>query len=350
MTPIVAKAGVMQQVVITRYGGPEVLEVREAPDPQPMRGEVRISVAAAGLNFADVSARVGLYADAPKPPMTVGYEVSGTIDAVGAGVEGFAVGDRVIGLTRFGGQSSSVVIPTAQATHLPDGLDLVEAAAIPVNYLTAYLMLVRLGSVRPGQSVLIHAAAGGVGFAALQVCKLLGAETYGTASAGKHERLREEGLDHPIDYRNQDFSVEVNRLTKGRGVDVILDAVGGATTRKNYKLLAPMGRLFLFGASSTSQDSKRNIAKVVSALAQFPVFHPISLMNSNKGVFGVNLGHLWDETAMMDETLTELLQWWSEGKISPIIDSTFPFSKAGDAHDQLQKARNVGKVLLIPDS
>jgi NADPH:quinone reductase-like Zn-dependent oxidoreductase len=339
----------MRQIVITKYGGPEVLEVREAPDPQAMRGEVRIAVAAAGLNFADVSARVGLYADAPKPPMTVGYEVSGTVDAVGAGVEGLEVGDRVIALTRFGGQSSSVVVPRHQAVKLPDGLDLVHAAAIPVNYLTAYLMLVRLGSVRRGDTVLIHAAAGGVGFAALQICKLLGAETFGTASAGKHERLREAGLDHPIDYRNQDFAAEVNRLTHGRGVDVILDAVGGSTTRKNYKLLRPMGRLFMFGASSTSQDEKRNYAKVISAVASFPVFHPIALMNSNKGVFGVNLGHLWEEHDMMGEVLTELLQWWSEGRIEPVVDSTFPFGKAGDAHDQLQKARNIGKVLLLPD-
>ncbi|MFN8051790.1 MAG: medium chain dehydrogenase/reductase family protein [Acidimicrobiales bacterium] len=339
----------MQQVVITQYGGPEVLKVREAPDPTPMRGEIRIAVAAAGLNFADVSARVGLYADAPKPPMTVGYEVSGVVDAVGGGVEEFAVGDRVLALTRFGGQSSSVVVPVHQAVSLPAELDLVHAAAIPVNYLTAYLMLVRLGSVREGQSVLIHAAAGGVGFASLQICRKLGAVTYGTASAGKHERLREAGLDHPIDYRTQDFAVEVNRLTKGRGVDVILDAVGGATTRKNYALLRPMGRLFMFGASSTSQDPKRNLLKVASSLAQFPIFHPIALMNANKGVFGINLGHLWEEKEMMREVLTELLQWWADGIIEPVVDSTFPFSRAGDAHDQLQQARNIGKVLLIPD-
>ncbi len=339
----------MQQVVITKVGGPEVLQVREAPDPSPMRGEIRIAVAAAGLNFADVSARVGLYPDAPKPPMTVGYEVSGTVDAVGGGVDGFAVGDRVVSLTRFGGQSSSVVVPAHQAVHLPDGLDLVHAAAIPVNYLTAYLMLVRLGNVRKGESVLIHAAAGGVGFAALQICRLLGAVTYGTASSGKHERLRDAGLDHPIDYRNQDFAAEVNRLTKGRGVDVILDAVGGRTSRKNYQLLRPLGRLFLFGASSASQDRKRNVLKAGAAIAQFPVFHPLALMNANKGVFGVNLGHLWDEKEMMSEVLAELLQWWSEGKIEPVVDSVFPFSKAADAHDQLQLARNVGKVLLVPD-
>jgi len=338
----------MRQVVITKFGGPEVLQVREAPDPSPMRGEVRVAVAAAGLNFADVSARVGLYPDAPKPPMTVGYEVSGTVDAVGAGVDRFAVGDRVVALTRFGGQSSAVVVPEHQAVKVPDQLDLVTAAAIPVNYLTAYLMLVRLGNVQRGESVLIHAAAGGVGFAALQICRRIGAVTYGTASAGKHDRLREAGLDHPIDYRNQDFAVEVNRLTKGRGVDVVLDAVGGATSRKNYKLLRPLGRLFLFGVSAASQDSKRNLFKAGRTMAQFPVFHPLALINANKGVFGVNLGHLWEEEQMMQDVLTELVQWWVDGRIEPVIDSILPFDRAGEAHDRLQQAKNIGKVLLTP--
>ncbi len=338
----------MRQVVITKFGGPEVLQVRHAPDPTPGAGQVRIAVAAAGLNFADVSARVGLYPDAPKPPMTVGYEVSGTIDAVGDGTTGFAVGDRVVALTRFGGQSSSVVVPAIQVVALPEGADLETAAAIPVVYLTAYLMLVRLGSVQPGDKVLIHAAAGGVGLAALQLCQMLGAETYGTASASKHERLRELGLDHPIDYRNTDFADEVRRLTDGRGVDVILDAVGGATSRKNAKLLAPLGRLFHFGASAASQDQKRNLWRAGKAIASFPLYHPIALMNSNRGVFGINLGQLWDHTELLQASLGELMRLWSEGVIDPIVDSTYPFDRAGDAHDQLQLARNFGKVLLIP--
>jgi len=338
----------MRQVVITKFGGPEVLEVREAPDPQAMRGEVRIAVAAAGLNFADVSSRVGLYPDAPKPPMTVGYEVSGTIDELGAGVVGFEVGDEVVAFTRFGGQSSSVVVPFGQVVKVPDSFDLVNAAAIPVNYVTAYLMLVRLGSVHPGESVLIHAAAGGVGLAALQICRQLGAITYGTASAAKHDRLRAAGLDHPIDYRSQDFAEEVRRLTRGRGVDVILDAVGGATTRKNYKLLAPLGRLFVFGASATSQQSKRNYLTAASTLAKFPLFHPLSMMSANKGVFGINIGHLWNEQELMHQMLTEVMGWWADGRIMPVIDSTYGFDRAGEAHDQLQLGRNVGKVLLIP--
>ena len=338
----------MRQITITEYGGPEVLRVTEAPDPTPGPGEIRVSVSAAGLNFADVSARMGLYPDAPKPPMVVGYEASGVVDRLGDGVTGFEVGERVLVLSRFGGQSSSVVVPMSQAVVIPDELDLVAAAAIPVNYLTAYLMLVRLAALRPGDSVLIHAAAGGVGIAAIQLCRTLGVTTYGTASASKHEAVRALGLDHPIDYRNQDFAAEVLRLTGGRGVDVILDAVGGSTSRKNYKLLAPLGRLFHFGASSASKDGRRKILNVVKSLGAFPVYHPIQLMNANKAVYGINLGHLWDEQEMLREILDELLEMWQQGVIEPVIDSIHPFDQVAAAHDRLESAKNVGKVLLVP--
>lgn len=338
----------MEQIWITEHGATDVLEVRSGADPVAAPGEIRIKVAAAGLNFADVSARVGLYADAPKPPMVVGYEVSGTVDQLGAGVESFALGDAVVALTRFGGHSSSVVVPVNQAFALPAEADVVHAAAMPVNYLTAYLMLVKLGSIREGDTVLIHAAAGGVGQAALQLCKMLGATTFGTASAAKHDRLAELGLDHPIDYRNKDFAEEVERLTDGRGVDVILDAVGGATSRKNVKLLAPLGRLFHFGISAASQEPKRNMFTAARTVASLPIHHPVSLMQNNRGVFGINLGHLWDETEMLGDAMVELLSFWEKGIIEPVIDSTFPFSEAAAAHDQLQLARNFGKVLLIP--
>jgi len=340
----------MEQVWITRSGGPEVLEVRSAPDPHPGPDEIRIAVAAAGVNFADVSARAGLYPDAPKPPMVVGYEVSGVVDEVGAGVTRFAAGDRVLALTRFGGYSSTVVVPVAQAHHVPDGADLQQAAGLPVTYLTAYLMVIRLGSLHRGDRVLIHAAAGGVGLSALQLALHAGAETFGTASAAKHDRLRSLGLDHPIDYRTADFAEEVLRLTDGRGVDLILDAVGGSTTRKNYRCLAPLGRLFCFGLSSANAPSRTQAWRTLPrALATTPLFHPMQLMNANKGVSGFNLGHLWEETGMLAEALDELVSMWEKGVIEPIIDSTFPFSRTADAHAQLEQARNFGKVLLLPD-
>ncbi len=340
----------MRQVWITRHGGPEVLEVREAPDPHAGSGAVRIAVTAAGVNFADVAARAGLYPDAPKPPMVVGYEVSGVIDEIGAGVEGLSEGDGVMARTRSGGYSSSVVVPGERVQPVPDDLDLRTAAGVQVTYLTSYLMLNRLGSVRPGDWVLIHAAAGGVGLAALQLAKHLGALTIGTASAAKHPRLGELGLDHAIDYRSQDFETEVMRITEGRGVDVALDAVGGSSFRKSYRCLAPMGRLFCFGLSSGSARSRRAAWRTLPrALATTPVFHPLRLMNANKGVFGVNMGRLADDT-MLAGALDELVAMWAKGEIEPIIDSTFPFDEAGDAHDHLQQARNVGKVLLVPEA
>ncbi|TMA14288.1 MAG: zinc-binding dehydrogenase, partial [Deltaproteobacteria bacterium] len=234
----------MRQVVITRRGGPEVLEVREAPDLKPAPGQVRIRVRAAGVNFADVMARVGMYPDAPPLPGVLGYEVSGEID-----LPIDRAGEKVIALTRFGGQSEMVCVPAGAVIPMPSGLSFAEAASIPVVWLTAWHMLVELGNLRRGHVVLIHAAAGGVGTAAVQICRKFGATSIGTASSGKHERLRELGLSHAIDYRKLDFEPEVKRITGGRGVDIALDAVG--TFRKSFRCLAPVGRLMMYGASAT---------------------------------------------------------------------------------------------------
>lgn len=339
----------MRQVWIPRYGGPEVLTVRERADPEPAAGQVRIGVAGAGVNFADISARAGLYPDAPPPPMVVGYEVAGVIDGVGAGVVDLTVGDRVMALTRFGGYADVVVVPAGQVAKVPDGADLVEAAGIPVTFLTAYLMLDHLGSVHPGDTVLIHSAGGGVGLSALQLARNLGAVTIGTASAGKHDRLRRHGLDHAIDYRTQDFEVEVARITGGRGVDVVLDAQGGSSFRKSYRCLAPMGRLFCFGMAAGNAPSRPQAWRTMpKALATTPVFHPLQLMGANKGVFGVNMGHLWGEQDRVGRFLRQLAVRWGQGDIAPVIDSTFPFERASQAHEQLGLARNFGKVVLTP--
>ncbi len=339
----------MRQVWIPRFGGPEVLTVREADDPVAGAGEVRIRVAGAGVNFADLSARAGLYPDAPPPPMVVGYEVAGTVDQVGPDVTGLVDGDRVMALTRFGGYSDVVVVPAAQAARVHPGADLVEAAAIPVAFLTAYVMLDHLGSVRPGDTVLIHSAGGGVGLSALQLAKRLGATTIGTASAGKHPRLAAHGLDHAIDYRTQDFETEVLRITGGRGVDVVLDAQGGTSFRKSYRCLAPLGRLFCFGMAAGNAPTRSGAWRTMpKALASTPVFHPLQLMNANKGVFGVNMGHLWGEQDRLGRFLGELAGRWERGEIAPVLDSTFPFDRTGDAHQQLGQGRNFGKVVLTP--
>jgi NADPH:quinone reductase-like Zn-dependent oxidoreductase len=337
----------MRQVWIPKTGGPEVLEVREAPDPEPGEGQVRIRVAAAGLNFADTAARIGLYPDAPKLPAVLGYEVAGVIDKVGRGANA-AVGARVLSFTRFGGQSEAVVVPASQAVPLPDDLSFEKAAAIPVVYTTAWLMLVWLGNVRPGETVLVHAAAGGVGTAALQICRVKGASVIGTASRSKHARLKEHGIAHAIDYTTEDFEVEVLRLTGGRGVDIAIDAVGGASLAKSYRCLAPLGRLFTFGGSGFAPKGTRNPFHILKAYLAMPSFKPFALMDKNRGVFGVNLGHLWGETEKLRVIMGDILELVRTKQLDPVVDRTFPFAQAADAHRYMQERKNFGKVLLVP--
>jgi synaptic vesicle membrane protein VAT-1 len=339
----------MRAIWITKAGGPEVLAVRETPDPEPAPGEVRIRVRAAGLNFAEVMARQGLYPDAPKPPCVVGYEVSGVVDGLGTGAPPELVGKRVLALTRFGGHADTVCVPADLVAEIPDGVGFEEAAALPVTYLTAYHMLFRVANVRPGERVLVHMAAGGVGIAVLQLLRTVdGVESFGTASAGKHDVLRAEGCTHPIDYRSVDYAAEVRRLTAGEGLDVVLDPLGGPDWKKGLALLRPVGRLVCYGFANLSGGGRRNLLRAARQLTGVPLFTPLGLMDGNRTVSGVNLGHLWGRTDLLRADLAALLDLWRSGRISPRVDSTYPFDRAADAHRQLSERRNVGKVVLVP--
>ena len=333
----------MRSVWIPKAGPPEVLEVRESADPSPRTGQVLIRVRAAGVNFADVSARLGFYPDAPPFPCVVGYEVAGVVEQA-PGVSGIAPGQRVVALTRFGGYAEAVAVPSAQVFPLPEGLSFEQGAAIPVNYLTAVLMLRHFGNVQAGERVLVHAAAGGVGMAAIQLCRAVGAEVIGTASASKHAVLREHGVAHAIDYRSEDFEAAVKRITGGRGVDVVLDATGAF--RKSYRCLAPLGRLVCFGFSSAASGMTPNRLAAIPKLLTIPWFHPVQLMNANKAVIGVNLGHLWDRIDMLRREMLTLLADAEAGRIAPVVGKTFPLTEAAAAHRYIQERRNVGKVLL----
>lgn len=339
----------MRAVWIARAGGPEVLEVRESPDPSPGPGQVRVRVRAAGLNFAEVMARQGLYPDAPRLPCIMGYEVAGVVDALGEGVAEPAMGTRVLVLTRFGGHAEAVCVPARQAFPMPDSMTFEEGAALPVNYITAWHMLFRVAALRPGETVLVHMAAGGVGIAALQLCRTVpGVVTLGTASAGKHEAIRGEGCQHPIDYRRVDWEVEARRLTGGRGVDVVLDPLGGRDTKGAYRLLRPAGRLVMFGFSNVLSGPRKSWLRLAGQALGIPLFNPISLMNANKAVAGVNIGHLWGEVEMMMGEVRELVALYRDGKIRPRVDQVFPFERAADAHRRIEERQNVGKVLLRP--
>ena len=344
----------MKSVVLTGRGGPEVLEVQERPDPPVGAGEVRIKVEAAGINFADTMARVGLYPDAPKPPCVLGYEVAGTVESVGDGVEGISTDDRVLAGTRFNGQAELVSVPVDQVEPLPENVTFEQGAAFPVNYATAYAGLVMMGGLRKGDRVLIHAAAGGVVIAATQIARNIGAEIFGTASAGKHDAIREQGVDHPIDYRSQDFAEEVRRLTDGEGVDVAFDALGPTSFRKDYRLLRQGGRLIMYGLSEVSSDGRRDLPGALRSLVRMPFatmpwWRSLDVMNQNKGVFGLNMLRWWDKEGSIQRALEPLMDDLAAGRLDPVVGASFPFSRAGEAHTYIGERRNVGKVVLLPD-
>jgi NADPH:quinone reductase-like Zn-dependent oxidoreductase len=343
----------MRAVVLTGTGGPEVLQVQERPDPPVGAGEIRIAVRAAGINFADTLARVGLYPDAPKTPCVLGYEVAGEIETVGEGVDDWKIGDRVVAGTRFGGQAELISVPAEQALPLPERLSFEQGAAFPVNYGTAYAALILMGSLRQGDRVLIHGAGGGVGISATQIAGNVGAEIFGTASAGKHEAIRAQGVAHAIDYRSQDFEAEVMRITNGEGVDLIMDALGPTSFRKDYRLLRSGGRLVMYGLSENSDNGVRNIPATLKSLAKMPLatmpwWKSLMMMNENKGVFGLNMLSWWDREGNLDRVTEPLMADLEAGRLEPVVAEAFPFDRAGEAHEFIAQRRNVGKVVLFP--
>ena len=343
----------MRAVVIPRHGPPEVLRVEERPDPPVGPGEVRVAVRAAGINFADTMARAGTYPDAPPVPCVVGYEVAGEVESVGEGVDAHAVGDRVVAGTRFGGYAELVTVPAVQAWSLPESLSFEEGAAFPVNYGTAYAALVIMGGLKEGERALIHAAAGGVGTAATQIARSRGAVIFGTASASKHDAIRAQGVEHPIDYRNRDFADEVMRITGGEGVDVIIDAIGPSSFRKDYRILRQGGRLIMYGASEIQTGESRDLIAVARAitampLATMPWWKSAGIMNENKGVFGLNMLSWWDREGGLERVTEPLLAALRGGELRPVVAEAFPFDRAADAHRFIAERRNVGKVVLVP--
>jgi NADPH:quinone reductase-like Zn-dependent oxidoreductase len=338
----------MRQIWITKPGPPEVLQVREAPDPDAGPGQIRVRVRAAGINFADLSARVGVYPDAPKIPCVVGYEVSGVIDQIGSDVAGFTVGDRVFAMPRFGGYSDTVVVPAGQAFRLPAKMSFEEGAALPVVYLTAHHLLLFTGSLRPGMKVLVHSAAGGVGLAAIDLLRAHSCEIIGTASTSKHDFLRQRGVHHCVDSA-ADIATQVRALVGGSGkLDLVLDPVGGRSWKESYELIGPGGRVACFGASATAPGKKRSVWALVKLVAALPLWNPISLMNENKTITGVNMGHLFDRLDLLRPQFESLLRLYEDGKIAPFVDRTFKFAEAPAAHHYLHDRKARGKLLLVP--
>jgi NADPH:quinone reductase-like Zn-dependent oxidoreductase len=337
----------MRALVITQHGPPEVLKVLERPDPQPGPGEVRIAVKAAGLNFSDLLARIGMYPDAPKPPCVVGYEVAGDVESVGDGVTRVKPGDRVISGSPFGGQAELVVAAEGNVLPMPDGWSYEKGAALPVVYTTACAALIRYGSVQEGERVLIHAAAGGVGIAATQIGKHLGAELFGTASASKHDAIRAQGIQHAIDYHSQDPAKEIRRITgEKRPLDLVMDAIGGNSFRKSYSLLHAGGRLVAFGISESGGGERRELGKALKTLVTTPIFPVLLMMRDSKSVIGLNMYSLWKEKGTLDEFLEPLAPLIEQGVIDPVVSEAFPIEKGADAHRYMSERKNIGKVVL----
>ncbi len=339
----------MERIVISRHGEPDVLSRETTLDPDPGPGQVRVRVDAVGVNFADVMIRMGLYPDAGALPLVPGFEASGTIDAVGEGVDPSRVGESVVALMKQGAYAEALVVRSDFALAIPEGLDPVTAAALPVNGLTAYQILEVMAPPRPGETVLVHGAAGGVGTLAVQLAQRRGATVMGSASPAKHEFLRSLGVATVFDSRKRNFAATVKAATNGHGADVVLEPRHGRWILESYKAAAPAGRIVMHGFAAAASGKKGSRWAALRTVLEAPWLqvNPISLMNDNKALMGINLGRMWSESDRLLTWLSELLAMAATGAITPVIDRVLPLEKAALAHHRLQDRANVGKIVLV---
>lgn len=324
----------MKIVKLDRYGGPEVLELTEASMPEPAEGEVVVEVKAIGVNYADTARREGQYVVPTPLPFTPGAEIAGTVSAVGAGVTRFKPGARVVALIESGGYAEYVTVAEQTLIPVPDDVPFEQAVALPLQGLSAYHILKTMGRVEPGETVLVHAAAGGVGTLAVQLAKIFGAGTViATASTDeKLEHARSLGADHLVNYTEAGWEDKVKELTGGKGVDVALEMVGGEVFHQTLKCLAPFGRLVIFGAASGEQAQ----------------FQPGQLMRKNQSVVGFFLPQIMRKPDLFRRSLGELLEWTGSGKLKLTVGGTYPLAEAADVHRQLQGRKTIGKLVLVP--
>ncbi|QDX82541.1 NAD(P)H-quinone oxidoreductase [Denitratisoma sp. DHT3] len=323
----------MKQIHYDVAGGPEVLRLVEAPRPQPGPGEALIEVHYAGVNRPDVVQRSGNYPPPPGSSPVLGLEVAGTIAALGAGVEGWRIGDAVAALTPGGGYAEYCVAPVGQLLPVPDGLGLAEAAGLPENWFTVWHNLMDLGRLKAGERLLVHGGSGGIGLAAIQLGKLVGAEVFATAgSAEKIEVCRAFGADWGIDYRQEDFVARIREITAKTGVDVILDMVGGPYLQKNLSLLRQDGRLVL-------------IAFLQGSRVEFDF---MNVMMRRLTITGSTMRPrtLAEKTAIRDALLQQVWPAVAAGKVRTRIHQIFPLSEAVEAHRLMESSRHMGKILL----
>jgi len=340
----------MKAIFLERHGAPEVLLEREISSPPIRADEVRVKVMATGVNFADLLQRLGLYGSAPELPYVPGFEVAGLVSEVGSAVSDLAETDRVVGLAKRGGYAEEICLPAESVRRLPENLSFSQAAALPVNYLTAWFCLFAMGNLGPGARLLIHGGTGGVGLAAVQLALEDSVQIFSTVGSERKKKfLQTAGVEHVINYNRTDFKQYVQEATHGEGIDVILDAVGGSNLRKSYEILAPMGRLISYGLSAAAPGKRKSWAKVLLAWWRTPRFGPLEMIGRNAGVFGFHLAHLGPRQSKAREALDAIVQKTEAGVLAPVVSAEFPLSADGaiQAHHYLHERRNIGKVLLI---
>ncbi len=336
-------------ILIERHGPPESLVEREVPLREPGAGEVHLRVEAAGVNFADLLMRTGLYGTVPPRPYSPGFEVAGVVARVGVGVTGWREGERAVALLRYGGYARDVVVSERQLFRPPQKLSPVDAAAIPVVFLTAWMCLYEAGHARPGESALVLGAGGGVGTAAVQLGVRRELRVIGTAGSPRKREFVTESLGAAACFDSRgDWEPEVRKLVGDRGIDIALDPVGGAATRSCRRLLAPLGRLVFYGLSDALPKRRRSWLRAAHAWLRTPRFHPLSLVEPNVGLFGVHLLHLGAKAEMLRPALDQIFDAVVNEELHPVVDRVFGLDREGAiaAHTHIHERRNLGKVVL----
>lgn len=337
----------MRQIEITRNSSPDNFRLLKTSVPEPEQGQVLIQVKASGVNFADILIRKGLHPEYPEPPLVPGFEVSGVITAIGNGVAPTWLGRDVMAVMPRGAYADYVCVPVELVFARPDNLSYEQAASLPVVYLTAWQCLNIMGSLSEGETLLIHNMGGGFGVAALDIARHMDVTIIGTASRHKHGFLREKGAHHLIDYTTDNWEKAVMELTRGKGVELIIDPIGGTHWKTSYECLRSTGRLSLFGISTALHHGKGRTLSLIKTAMQMPFYHPLGLMNGNKGVFGVSMQNLWQEPEKVQLWMTRICEGIQDGRYQPHVDKTFPLENARDAHHYIESRSNTGKVVLV---
>jgi len=348
MTPTVTR-----KIVVHAAGGHDRLKLETSPVPEPGPDEVRIDVRAIGVNYADAIVRMGLYASAKEYvgwPITPGFEVSGTVGAVGSGVTDLAIGDEVFAVTRFGGYSTHVVVERRLVFRRPAAVTFEQAAAIPAVYMTAWYALFELAHPRRGARVLVHSAAGGVGGALVQMAKIAGCEITGVVgNTTKIATAKAAGADHVIDKATQNLWREAERLAPD-GYDLILDANGVATLGDSYKHLRRAGKLVVYGFHSMMPRTggKPNWPKLALDYVRTPRFNPLEMTNASHSVLAFNLSYLFDRNDLLVEGLGQIVRWLEAGTLVAPPVATYPLAEVARAHADIESGKTVGKLVLLP--